>query len=142
MGHREHLLQSHACGGILYCTRRSDLLREKGLNPSKDIAKIEIRTNSAADTITNKSGKLHNAADRDHCMQYVVAVALLKGAAPDSTDYEDASEWASSAAIEELRNKTMVWVDDQLTQDQLNPDKKSLASGVVVHLTKFIIINK
>jgi 2-methylcitrate dehydratase len=114
---------------------QSRLLREKGLNPSKDIAKIEIRTNSAADTITNKSGKLHNAADRDHCMQYVVAVALLKGAAPDSTDYEDASEWASSATIEELRNKTVVWVDDQLTQDQLNPDKKSLASGVVVHLT-------
>lgn len=82
-----------------------------------EIRHIHIRTQEAAMTIINKTGPLHNAADRDHCMQYMVALTLLKGDWPVVQDYEDHSPWAKDPRVEALRHKMTMKEDPQLTRD-------------------------
>ena len=99
------------------------------------MAEVAIPTNQAARLIIDKKGILTNAADRDHCMQYVVALALLKGRAPEARDFQDSSSWATSAALSSLREKIVIGEDVQMTRDYLDWRKKSLASGVTVVLS-------
>ena len=91
------------------------------------IAKIEIQTCAAAKLTIDKIGALRNTADRVHCMQYVVAVALLKGASPEHVDYADSSPYASSSAVDQLRAKTEIYADNALTKDYMDLAKRSLA---------------
>ena len=72
---------------------------------------------------------MRNAADRDHCMQYMVAVALLKGNIT-SIDYEDSA--AADPRIDDLRAKTACVENKQWTIDHDDPDKRSIANGVQV----------
>lgn len=108
-------------------------LRARGLGP-EHIAKIEVRTTAAADLIINKTGPLHNAADRDHCIQFVIALTLLKGMAPEAGDYLDDSHWVTGEDVASLREKIAVRADEKLTRNYLDLDKKSIGSGLTLRL--------
>lgn len=97
-----------------------------------EIVQITIDTHESAIRIIDKQGPLHNPADRDHCLQYIVAIGLLKG---DITaeDYEDAA--ASDPIIDKLRDKMVVTENKQYTVDYLDPNKRSIANAVQVHFT-------
>ncbi|QDS89626.1 2-methylcitrate dehydratase [Rosistilla ulvae] len=91
------------------------------------IQRIRIETQESAIRIIDKVGPLHNPADRDHCLQYIVAVALLKGSLT-AEDYE--SESASDPRIDRLRLRMEVVEDRQYSRDYLDPDKRSIANAV------------
>src|SRR5690606_29141951 len=81
---------------------------------AEDIQSIQIRTHEAAIRIIEKKGPLHNPADRDHCLQYMIAVPLLYGRLT-AADYED--EIANDPRIDILREKMSTREDPQFTQD-------------------------
>jgi 2-methylcitrate dehydratase PrpD len=93
------------------------------------IESIRIESQESAVRIIDKTGPLHNPADRDHCLQYMVAVGLLKG---DLTadDYEDAA--ASDPRIDRLRSLMTVTENAQFSADYLDPSKRSIANAVQV----------
>lgn len=94
-----------------------------------DIERIEVSTQESAIRIISKTGPLRNHADRDHCLQYMVAVALLKG---DLTadDYEDAA--ASDPRIDALRERMRVTEDVGYSREYLDPNARSIANAVQV----------
>jgi 2-methylcitrate dehydratase len=96
---------------------------------SDDIKKIRIRTHEAAIRIIDKKGPLANPADRDHCIQYMVAVPLIFGRLT-AADYEDAS--ASDPRIDQLRAKITCVEDKRFTRDYHDPKKRSIANAVTV----------
>jgi 2-methylcitrate dehydratase len=98
-------------------------------NRIEDIKAIRIRTHEAAIRIIDKKGPLNNPADRDHCIQYMVAVPLLFGRLT-AADYED--EVASDPRIDALRDKIVCVEDPQFTRDYHDPDKRSIANGLTV----------
>ena len=98
-------------------------------NRIEDIKQITIRTHEAAIRIIDKKGPLNNPADRDHCIQYMVAVPLLFGRLT-AADYED--EVARDPRIDLLRDKIMCVEDKQFTRDYLDPEKRSIANGLTV----------
>jgi 2-methylcitrate dehydratase len=93
------------------------------------IAKITIETQESAVRIINKQGPLVNPADRDHCIQYLVAVALLHGKLT-AEDYEDSV--AADPRIDLLRAKMEVVEEPRYSRDYLDPDKRSIANAVQV----------
>ena len=97
-----------------------------------DIAAIRIRTHEACIRIIDKSGPLHNPADRDHTIQYMVAVPLLFGRLTAS-DYEDAV--AADPRIDELRSKITCVEDPAFTRDYHDPEKRSIANAMTIELT-------
>lgn len=128
-------VEGHAVSAVEAALIQLRRFQEKKLSdPAAQIKSIELRTTSAANLIINKAGPLRHAADRDHCLQYVVALTMLKGAAPDFRDYLDTSPWTTSEYLTHLRNKILVIPDDDLTQDYLNLDKKSISNGLTVIL--------
>ncbi|WP_042268258.1 bifunctional 2-methylcitrate dehydratase/aconitate hydratase [Paraburkholderia heleia] len=96
-----------------------------------DIKRITIRTHEAAIRIIDKRGPLANPADRDHCIQYMVAVPLIFGRLTAS-DYED--EVASDPRIDALRAKTVCVEDPQFTKDYHDPDKRAIANALTIEL--------
>ncbi|WP_207368524.1 2-methylcitrate dehydratase [Heyndrickxia coagulans] len=93
------------------------------------IKHITITTHESAIRIIDKKGPLHNPADRDHCIQYVTAVGLIKGNIT-ADDYEDAA--AADPRIDALREKMTVVENKQYSIDYLDPDKRSIANAVQV----------
>ncbi|ALL67942.1 2-methylcitrate dehydratase [Paraburkholderia caribensis MBA4] len=98
----------------------------------EDIAKITIRTHEAAIRIIDKKGPLNNPADRDHCIQYMIAVPLIFGRLT-AADYEDAV--ARDPRIDALRDKMECVEDPQFTKDYHDPDKRSIANGLTIAFT-------
>ncbi|HWJ00539.1 MAG TPA: bifunctional 2-methylcitrate dehydratase/aconitate hydratase [Burkholderiales bacterium] len=98
-------------------------------NRIEEIRKITIRTHEAAIRIIDKKGPLNNPADRDHCIQYMVAVPLLYGRLT-AADYEDAV--ASDPKIDLLRDKIDCVEDPQFTRDYHDPEKRSIANALTV----------
>jgi len=96
---------------------------------AEDIAKITIRTHEACIRIIDKRGPLHNPADRDHCIQYMVAVPLLFGRLT-AQDYENAV--ASDPRIDRLRDKIVCVEDPQFTKDYHDPEKRSIANALTI----------
>ena len=94
-----------------------------------EIDKIIITTQESGHRIINKVGELANPADRDHCIQYMVAVPLIFGRLV-ADDYEDSV--ASDKRIDELRAKMVVEVDERYTREYLEADKRSIANAVQV----------
>ena len=94
-----------------------------------DIQKIVISTHESAIRIISKEGKLHNPADRDHCIQYMTAVGLLKGNLV-AEDYED--DVASDPRIDLLRSKMVIEEDKRYSQEYLEADKRSIANAVQI----------
>jgi 2-methylcitrate dehydratase len=105
-------------------------LKKMGKN-TDDIRKITIRTHEAAIRIIDKKGPLNNPADRDHCIQYMVAVPLLFGRLT-AADYED--NVAADPRIDALREKITCVEEPQFTKDYHDPDKRSIANGLSVEL--------
>src|SRR6201986_155990 len=97
-----------------------------------DIAQVTIRTHEAAIRIIDKKGPLNNPADRDHCIQYMVAVPLIFGRLTAS-DYED--DVASDPRIDLLRDKMEVAENKQFTADYLDPAKRSIGNSLQVFFT-------
>jgi len=97
-----------------------------------DIAHVAIRTQEACIRIIDKQGPLHNPADRDHCVQYMVAIALLHGRL-EAGDYED--DAAADPRIDALRAKMTCHEDPQLSADYLDPEKRSIANGLSVRFS-------
>jgi 2-methylcitrate dehydratase len=96
---------------------------------SDDIRKIRIRTHEAAIRIIDKTGPLANPADRDHCIQYMVAVPLIFGRLT-AADYED--EVAKDPRIDTLRKKVTCVEDKRFTRDYHDPKKRSIANALTV----------
>lgn len=127
--------EGHGISAVEAALTLSHTLREMGItNPAEAIDKIKIRTMAAAMMIINKAGPLRNAADRDHCMRFMVALTLIKGGWPQAADYEDFSRYASSSDIETLRGKVEIVEDLQLTADYHDREKRTGSSGVTVTL--------
>ena len=95
----------------------------------EDIRKIRIRTHEAAIRIIDKKGPLSNPADRDHCIQYMVAVPLIFGRLT-AADYED--QVAADPRIDALRKKIACVEDRRFTRDYHAPDKRSIANALTV----------
>ncbi len=94
-----------------------------------DIKRITIRTHEACIRIIDKKGPLNNPADRDHCIQYMVAVPLLFGRLT-AADYEDSV--AHDPRIDELRDKIVCVEDSTFTTDYHNPEKRAIANALKV----------
>jgi 2-methylcitrate dehydratase len=95
------------------------------------IRKITIRTHESAIRIIDKRGPLANPADRDHCIQYMVAVPLIFGRLT-AADYEDAV--AADPRIDRLRAKMVCVEDRKFSRDYLDPEKRSIANGITIEL--------
>ena len=93
------------------------------------VERVVIETHEAAIKIIDKTGPLYNPADRDHCLQYMVAIGLIFG---DLTadDYEE--ERAGDARIDALREKMVVTENARFTRDYHDPQKRSIANTVQV----------
>jgi 2-methylcitrate dehydratase len=104
-------------------------LRPQVKNRLDEIQRIELTTQESAIRIISKEGPLHNPADRDHCLQYMVAVPLIFGALT-ADHYEDAV--AADQRIDALREKMTVREDPRYTAEYLDPDKRSIANAVQV----------
>ena len=96
-----------------------------------DIKKITIRTHEAAIRIIDKKGALNNPADRDHCIQYMIAVPLIFGRLT-AADYEN--NIAIDPRIDVLRDKMNCVEDKQFTKDYHDPEKRSIANALTVEL--------
>jgi 2-methylcitrate dehydratase len=94
-----------------------------------EIDKIVLTTQESAIRIISKTGPLYNAADRDHCLQYMVAVPLLFGRLT-ANDYED--EVARDPRIDALRAKMTVEEDLRYSREYHEPDKRSIANAMQV----------
>jgi len=94
-----------------------------------DIEKITIRTHESAIRIIDKKGPLDNPADRDHCIQYMIAVPLIHGRLT-AGDYEDSI--ARDSRIDALRDKMVCVEDKQFSKDYHDPDKRSIANAITV----------
>ncbi len=94
-----------------------------------DIDRVVIETQEPGERIIDKTGPLANPADRDHCIQYMVAVPLLFGRLAAS-DYEDSV--AADPRIDPLRARMQVRENPQFTQDYYDPEKRSIGNAVQV----------
>lgn len=94
-----------------------------------EIDHIRLWTHEAAIRIISKTGPLHNPADRDHCLQYMVAVPLIKGNLV-AEDYED--DVAADPRIDMLRDKMVVEEDKRYSADYHDPDKRSIANAIQI----------
>ncbi len=101
-----------------------------------DIHRITLRTHQACLRIIDKNGPLHNPADRDHCVQYMIAVPLIFGRLT-AADYENFFALApeNAARIDGLRAKIDCVEDPTYTADYLDPEKRSIANSLAVELS-------
>jgi 2-methylcitrate dehydratase len=113
-------------------------LKAKGKS-AEDIKKITIRTHEAAIRIIDKKGPLNNPADRDHCLQYMIAVPLIHGRLT-AADYED--NIANDPRIDILRDKMECVEDPQFTLDYHDPEKRSIANALTVEFNDGTTLNE
>ena len=93
------------------------------------ISKVVIETQESGKRIIDKAGPLNNPADRDHCIQYMVAVPLIHGQLT-AEDYENAA--AADPRIDVLRQKMDVVENPEFSRDYLDPEKRSIGNSVQV----------
>ncbi len=115
----------HAQTAVEAALRLHPLVRDR----LDQIERIELTTHEAAIRIISKVGPLHNYADRDHCLQYMVAVPLIFGGLT-ADDYTDAV--AADPRIDALRARMVVTEDPQWSREYLDPAKRSIANAVQV----------
>jgi 2-methylcitrate dehydratase len=94
-----------------------------------EISSIHLNTQESAIRIISKEGPLYNPADRDHCLQYMVAVALLHGEL-SAEHYEDTT--AKEPQIDQLRDLMQVEEDKRYTSEYHDPDKRSIANAIQI----------
>ena len=88
-----------------------------------------IETQESGDRIINKTGRLDNPADRDHCLQYMAAIGLIRGALV-AEDYED--NIAKLPIVDQIRGKMQVSENTRFSQEYLEPDKRSIGNSIQV----------
>ncbi len=120
----------HAQTAVEAAMRLHGQLAEMGLT-HEAIEHITVRTHEACVRIIDKHGPLTNPADRDHCIQYMMAVPLIHGRLT-AADYEDSV--AADPRIDALRAKITCVEDPRFTRDYLDPHKRSIANAVTVRL--------
>jgi 2-methylcitrate dehydratase len=98
-------------------------------NRLADIKKVVITTHESAIRIIDKKGPLNNPADRDHCIQYMAAIGLIKGNLT-AADYED--DVAHDPRVDQLRDKMECVENKQWSKDYLDPQKRSIANAIQV----------
>ncbi|HKY70273.1 MAG TPA: bifunctional 2-methylcitrate dehydratase/aconitate hydratase [Gammaproteobacteria bacterium] len=96
-----------------------------------DIEAIHIYTQNAGMKIINKEGPLHNPADRDHCIQYMVACALIYG---ELSEYSYSDEYSKDPRIDALRAKMLVKEDPSYSQAYLDPKRRAIPNRVEIKL--------
>lgn len=94
-----------------------------------DIESIKVDTNISCMRIIDKKGPLLNEADRDHCLQYMIAIGLLTGKLT-AEDYEDSA--AADSRIDALREKMHVEEDKFYSLSYLDPDERSITNAIQV----------
>ena len=104
-----------------------------------DIRKITIQTHEACLRIIDKKGPLSNPADRDHCIQYMVAIPLIFGRLT-AADYEDSV--AADPRIDPLRAKMQCIEDPAYTADYHDPEKRSIANTLSVELNNGVALEE
>ena len=95
-----------------------------------EIERIEVTTHESALRIIDKTGALDNPADRDHCMQYMLAVSMIKGDLV--ADFYEDSFHQQNPLIDELRNKMVLKEDKKYSKDYLAEDKRSIANALQI----------
>ncbi|QDT95866.1 bifunctional 2-methylcitrate dehydratase/aconitate hydratase [Gimesia aquarii] len=105
------------------------ILHEEVKDRLDEIERIVIETQESGNRIINKTGPLDNPADRDHCLQYMVAVPLIFGRLT-AEDYEDAV--AADPRIDALRNRMQCRENERFTHEYLEPDKRAIGNAVQV----------
>lgn len=113
----------HAQTAVECAVRLHDLVKDR----FAEIERIELVTHESAIRIISKQGSLHNPADRDHCLQYMVAIGLLFGNL-EAEHYEDKA--ASDPRIDQLREKMQVSENEQFSKDYHDPNKRSIANSM------------
>jgi len=104
-----------------------------------DIRRITLRTHEACLRIIDKKGPLRNPADRDHCVQYMIAIPLLFGRLT-ATDYED--QVAADPRIDALRAKIECVEEPVYTADYHEPEKRSIANSLRVELSDGMVLEE
>jgi 2-methylcitrate dehydratase len=124
----------HAQTAVEAAMKLHTQLAARGLNASA-IRGITVRTHEACLRIIDKKGPLSNPADRDHCVQYMIAVPLIFGRLT-AADYEDAvaSDPIFGPRIDELRARIACIEEPQFTRDYHDPDKRSIPNSLRVEL--------
>ena len=118
----------HSQTAVECAMRIHEALKQENRTP-EDIKKITIRTHEACIRIIDKKGPLNNPADRDHCIQYMVAVPIIFGRLT-AGDYEDSV--AADPRIDELRARISCVEDRGFTRDYHDPEKRSIANALAV----------
>ena len=108
------------------------ILHEQVKDKFDEIEKILITTHESAIRIISKEGILNNPADRDHCLQYMTAIGLLKGDLV-AEDYED--DVASDPRVDQLREKMFIEEDNRYSKEYLEADKRSIANSIQIFFT-------
>ncbi|KAK9476959.1 MmgE/PrpD family-domain-containing protein [Lipomyces japonicus] len=109
-------------------------LQTRRLTVPDHIAAIDIKTQAAGNRIINKTGPLYNYADRDHCIQYMVAVALVSGQLT-AENYSDAYATSHEKVLHSLRSKMTCSEEPAFTADYHDPQKRFIANRVTITLT-------
>lgn len=120
----------HAQTAVEAAIKAHNILKKMGGNYD-DISSITIRTQRPAIDIIDKQGPLTNPADRDHCMQYMVAVALITGGLKPE-DYEDS--FASDERIDSLRVRIQCEEEPSFTEAYYTPSKRAIANTLKITL--------
>lgn len=113
-------------------------LKQQGKSAA-DIRSVTIRTHEACLRIIDKKGSLANPADRDHCVQYMVAIPLLFGRLT-AADYEDSV--ASDSRIDALREKIECVEEPRFTADYHDPEKRSIANSLRIELNEGTVLEE
>jgi 2-methylcitrate dehydratase len=104
-----------------------------------DIRRITVHTHEACLRIIDKKGPLENPADRDHCVQYMIAIPLIFGRLT-AADYGD---WiATDPRIDELRAKVECVEEPDFTADYHDPEKRSIANALRVELNDGTVVEE
>jgi len=117
------------------------ILKDKG-KTAADIKEITNRTHEACIRIIDKQFKaMDNFADRDHCVQYMVATMLAFNRL-EATDYTDGSEAATSPLVEDLRKRIKCVEDPQFTKDYHDPSKRTISNALTVTLNDGTVLDE
>ena len=128
----------HAQTAVEAAMKARERLDQTG-KTAEDIRHIIIRTHEACLRIIDKKGPLANPADRDHCVQYMIAIPLLFGRLT-AGDYEDGI--AADPRIDALRAKVECVEDPRFTADYHDPEKRSIANSFRIELNDGSIVDE
>ncbi|VAW98412.1 2-methylcitrate dehydratase [hydrothermal vent metagenome] len=124
-------VEFHAQTAVECAIKLYEVFVEKYNADVSRILKIKIYTQQAAMKIINKSGELRNAADRDHCIQYAVSIALINGSLTTEHYHDNyALEKINREKIRSITDKIIVYEDPIYTTDYYDNNKRAIANRI------------